>query len=309
MLPATRRRIPAALAAAALAVALAGCASGGGARDDGSGGGSAAAPSTVPLPAVAKDDTLAAQIPAAVSADGKIVFGTDAASPPNEFVDTDGSTIVGMGVDLGTAIAQKLGLGAEFQKSASPEVIPGVQSGRYELGMSSLTISDGRLRSVDMISYFSAGTSLATRSGNPDRVTVDTLCGRAIGVLAGTVQVEDLAERTASCVDNGKAPIQVIELQQQTDVTPALTSNRIVGMLADGPVVAYAVQTAGNQLQVVGPQYDTAPYGIVLAKNQPGFASAVQGAVQALIADGSYEAILDKWGVGEGAIPSAEHRS
>ncbi|NMH91357.1 ABC transporter substrate-binding protein [Pseudonocardia bannensis] len=284
---------------------MAGCGSGG----DGSGGGTAAGPSTAPLPAVAKDDALAAQVPAPISADGKIVFGTDASYPPNEFVDTDGRTIIGMDVDLGTAVAQKLGLAAEFQNSAFPGIIPGIQGGRYELGMSSFTINDERLQTVDMVSYFSAGTSLATRAGNPDRVTLDTLCGRAIGVQAGTVQVEDLAARNASCVDNGKAPIQVTELQQQTDVTLALTSNRIVGMLADAPVIAYAVQTTGNQLQVVGSQYDTAPYGIVLAKNQAGFASAVQGAVQALMADGTYKAILDKWSVGEGAIPSSEIRS
>jgi polar amino acid transport system substrate-binding protein len=95
---------------AALIAALAGC----GASGDGSGsaGGSAApAGSAAPtaVPTAAKDDALAAQVPQSVSADGKIVVGTDASYPPNEFTAPDGTTIVGLDVDLGTAIAQKLG--------------------------------------------------------------------------------------------------------------------------------------------------------------------------------------------------------
>jgi polar amino acid transport system substrate-binding protein len=248
-------------------------------------------------------------VPSNVAADGKLVFGTDASYPPNEFVDTDGSTIIGMDVDLGTAIAQKLGLTPEFRNSAFPGIIPGIQGGRYEIAMSSFTINDERLQVVDMISYFSAGTSLATRKGNPDRVTPDDLCGKTVGVQAGTVQVDDIATRNQTCIGAGRPAIQSVELQLQTDVTLALTSNRVVAMLADSPVVAYAVKTTGDQLEVVGAPYDTAPYGIVVNKNQGQYPQAVQGAVQALIADGTYKAILDKWGTGAGAVPTAEIRS
>lgn len=298
------RSVPAALAAAALSVVLAGCGAGG----DG-GGGSAGPEPTGDAPAVTKDDALAAQVPAPVSADGKLVFGTDASYPPNEFTDTDGTTIIGLDVDLGTAIAQKLGLTAEFQNSQFSGIIPGIEGARYELGMSSFTINPERVETVDMVSYFSAGTSLAVKAGNPDGISADALCGKAVGVQAGTVQVEDVAARSAACTAAGQPAIAVTELQQQTDVTLALTSNRIVAMLADSPVVAYAVTTTDGALEALGAPYDTAPYGIALAKNQGTFATAVQGAVQALIDDGSYAAILEKWNVANGAIPTSEVRS
>ena len=300
------RQLPAALACAALAVVLAGCGAGG------SGNGSSAAPTSAgaaassALPAPTKDDALAAKVPQSVAADGKIVFGTDASYPPNEFTGPDGTTIIGMDVDLGTAVAQKLGLTAEFQNSAFPGIIPGIQGGKYELGMSSFSVNPERVQTVDMVSYFSAGTSVGVKSGNPDNINADDLCGKAVGVQAGTVQVDDVAARNQKCTDEGKPAIQVSELQAQTDVTLALTANRIVAMLADSPIVDYAAKTTEGAIESIGTPYDTAPYGIVLNKGQTEFAQAVQGAVQSLIEDGTYLAILDKYGVADGAIATSE---
>ena len=95
--------------------------------------------------------------------------------------------------------------------------------------MSSFSINDERVQTVDMVSYFTAGTSLAVKTGNPDGISADDLCGKAVGVQAGTVQVEDLAARNTECTTAGKPPITVSELQAQTDVTLALTANRVRG--------------------------------------------------------------------------------
>jgi polar amino acid transport system substrate-binding protein len=306
--PAIRRSFPAALGAAALAVLLGGCGAGG----DGSGGaapGGAAAPTAQPVPAVTKDAALAGMVPQSVSSDGVLKFGVDASYPPNEFTDTDGTTIIGMDVDLGTAIAQKLGLNAQFENTSFDGIIPGVDAANYEMAMSSFTINDERVKTVDMISYFSAGTSIAVAAGNPQNVNPDDLCGLAIGVQRGTVQVDDLVARNEACKAAGKPEIQMSELQQQTDVTLALTANRIVAMLADSPVVAYAVSTTQGAVEQLGATYDTAPYGVVIKKGQAQYPEAVRGALQALIEDGTYEAILEKWNVSDGAITTAEIRS
>jgi polar amino acid transport system substrate-binding protein len=299
------RTLPAALACGTLVAVLAACGAGGNGSGSSAPASSAAAPSSA-APAVTKDAALAAKVPQSVSADGKIVFGTDASYPPNEFTAPDGTTIIGMDVDLGTAVAQKLGLTAEFQNSAFPGIIPGIQGAKYELGMSSFSISPERLQTVDMVSYFIAGTSIGVKSGNPDNINPDDLCGKSIGVQAGTVQVDDIAQRNQKCAAEGKPAIQVTELQAQTDVTLALTANRIVAMLADSPIVDYAVKTTEGAIQPIGQPYATAPYGIVLNKGQNDFADGIRGAVQALIDDGTYKAILDKYGVAAGAIPTAQ---
>jgi polar amino acid transport system substrate-binding protein len=73
-------------------------------------------------------------------------------------------------------------------------------------------------------------------------------------------------------------------------------------MLADSPVIAYAVKQTNGQLELLGDIYDAAPYGYVVNKDQADFAEALAGAVAALVSDGTYQQILTKWGVQAGAI-------
>ncbi len=273
------------------------------------GAGGSGAPSQAPAdaaPAVSKDDALAKLVPAEVAADGKIVFGTDASYPPNEFTAADGQTIIGMDTEIGRAVAQKLGLAAEFQNSAFDGILPGLAAGKYEAGISSFTINADREKTVDMVSYFNVGTKAAVATGNPDKINLDDLCGKSAGVQKGTVQADDLDARSKKCQAEGKAPIAVTALQAQTDVNLALTSKRVVVMLADAPVVNYAISQTNGQLEALGQQYLAAPYGIALRKGQGDYAKAVQGAVQALIDDGTYAKIVAKWNGTESAIKTAQ---
>ncbi len=172
--------------------------------------------------------------------------------------------------------------------------------------MSSFTDNADREKEVDMVTYFSAGTKMATLAGNPEGLAIDNLCGKTIAAQRGTVQVDDLTARSDTCTKAGKPAITISQFQAQTDVTLALTAKRAQAMLADSPVVDYAVAQTGGQLAAVGDSYDTAPYGIAVPKGDGSYAKAVQGAVQALITDGTYKAILDKWAVAGGAVPESK---
>lgn len=261
--------------------------------------------STVEIPDVAVDDKLAALVPEAVKQDGKIAIGHDQSYPPNEFVNEQ-NEVVGMNVDLGRAVGQKLGLEVEYTNASFDGLIAGLAAKKYELANSSFTINAERLQEVDMISYFTAGTGMAVLKGNPDNISLDDLCGKKVGVQKGTVQVEDLDARNKECTDAGKPAIEVQQLQNQTDVNLSLASKRVQAMLADSPVVDYAVTQTKGAIEVVGESYDNAPYGIAIPKNLGKFGEAIQGAVQSLIDDGTYETILKKWNVQRGAIDKAE---
>ncbi len=130
---------------------------------------------------------------------------SDASYAPNEFVDADGTTIIGMDVDLGKAVGQKLGLDVEFQNSAFDGILPGIAAKKYEMGMSSFTDNADREKEVDMVTYFSAGTKMATLKGNPDGLAIDDLCGKTIAAQRGTVQVDDLTARSDTCTEGGQA--------------------------------------------------------------------------------------------------------
>jgi polar amino acid transport system substrate-binding protein len=251
----------------------------------------------------AVDEALAAKVPDAVKSDGKLVIGTDPTYAPNEFLEADGKTVVGFDVDLFNAVAAKLGLQTEWQPSKFADIIPGVQSGKYEAGVSSFTINDERKGQANMVSYFSAGTQWGAKTGNPAGVQPDDACGKKVAVQTATVQeTEDLPKRDQACKSAGKPAITIDSYQDQGQATAAVVSGKDDAFLADSPVIAYAVKQTNGQLELLGDIYDAAPYGYVIEKDQAEFAQAIADAVQALITDGTYKTILDKWGVQAGAI-------
>ncbi len=299
----TRRGRAAVAAVAGLTLVLAGC--GGDSGDTGTGGGTGAggaADTSEPLPTVPADEALAARVPPAVAEDGVITVGSDSTYAPSEFLAEDGQTIIGFDVDLFELVAQKLGLDAQFETAPFDSIIAGVGSGRYEVGVSSFTINPERLQQATMVSYFNAGTQWATRAGNPDGVDPENACGLSIAVQRGTVQVDDITARSQACETAGQEPITIDQYDAQSDATAAVVSGRDVAVLADSPVMAYAVAQTNGQLELLGDIYDSAPYGYVIPQDQADFAQAVRDAVQALIDDGTYTQVLERWGVQDGAI-------
>ena len=289
-------RIPLKAALAATAVAsllLSACGS-----NTLSGGDASPAPTT----SVSADADLNAKLPESIRSAGTIKIGTDASYAPNQF--TEGDKIVGSEVDLFTAVAKKLGVQAEFENAPFATIIPGVTSAKYDLGVSSFTINDERLKQVQMVSYFSAGTQWATAAGNPKGVDPANPCGKTIAVQKATVQdLDDLPARQKKC---GSNPMTIQQYAGQDTATAAVATGKADAMLADSPVTAYAVSKSGGKLELLGDVYDAAPYGVVVAKDQPELAQAVADALTAMKTDGSYQEILKTWGTSGGAVDSFE---
>jgi polar amino acid transport system substrate-binding protein len=278
-----------------VALTAAGC----GEKSDTGGGSTGTTAGAAP----AVDEALAAKVPDAIKSDGKLLIGTDATYAPNEFLDTDGKTVIGFDVDLFNAVAAKLGLQTQWQPSKFADIIPGVQSAKYEAGVSSFTINDERKQQANMISYFNAGTQWGAKKGNPTGVQPDNACGKKVAVQTATVQeTEDLPQRDKDCKSAGNPAITIDSYQDQGQATAAVVSGKDDAMLADSPVLAYAVKQTNGQLELLGDIYDAAPYGYVVEKDQTEFAQAIADAVKALITDGTYKTILEKWGVQAGAI-------
>ena len=246
---------------------------------------------------------LSAKLPEKVRTAKKIVVGTDASYAPSEFLAADGKTVQGFDIDLFTAVAQKLGVKAEFVPSSFDSIIAGVSTGKYDVGVSSFTINDERKKQVNMVSYYSAGTQWAVKKGAAGSITPETACGKRVAVQTATVQQEeDLPKRQAECKKANKPAIKVQSYQGQDEATAAVASGKADAMLADSPVGAYAVKQSNGALELSGEIYDSAPYGYVIPKDQTEFADAIVEALKALQTDGTYEAALKKWGVEQGAI-------
>lgn len=246
----------------------------------------------------------AALVPAEVAADGKWTIGVDTTYPPNEYYEEDGVTLTGMDIELGNAIAERLGLTAEWVSAPFDAIIPSLQSVKYESGISSFTINNERMAVVDFVSYYQAGTTWAAAAGST--ITPDTACGKNIAVQKGTTQAQDIADRSAACEAAGKAAITINIYQSQQEAAASVINGKNEAMLADSDVVTYAVLQSNGALEVVGDLYDMFPYGIAVPKGLPGMADAIKAALEEIIADGTYAAILAKWSADGGAITAPE---
>jgi polar amino acid transport system substrate-binding protein len=246
------------------------------------------------------DSAAAAKLPAAIKSAGVIKVATDASYPPNEFFGPDNKTLVGMDIDLGKAIGEVLGVKVEFSNLGFDAILPALGN-RFDMSMSSFTDNKEREQTVDMVDYFTAGTSFFGASDSTLKPAGPAdLCGKTVAVEKGTTQLADLTAQKKKC------KLTILALPDQNQANLAVTSGRADVSMADSPVAAYIAEKSGGKLKLVGSAYATAPYGIPVPKDpaHAGLAQAISMALQDLSDNGTYLKILKKWGVEDGAVTS-----
>ena len=260
--------------------------------------GSGAAESSVAV-TPAKVEEIAATVPEDIRKSGKLVIGVNIPYAPNEFKDADGK-IVGFDVDLMNAVAGVLGLTPEYRESDFAKIIPSIDGGTYNVGMSSFTDTKERQQSVDFVDYFSAGTLWAQRPGAP--IDPNDACGKKVAVQATTVQdTEELPAKSAKCTEAGKPAIEIVRFDGQDAATNAVVLGQVDAMSADSPVTAYAIKQSNGKLEAAGEIFEAAPYGWPVKKGSP-LAESLLKALQHLIETGDYKTIAGNWGVEAGMI-------
>ncbi|MFD0773063.1 ABC transporter substrate-binding protein [Streptomonospora algeriensis] len=291
--------------AGALAAVLALSACGGGGGEGGSqDGGSADAASTPSVKAVPE---LAEMVPQDIRDQGSLKVGTDSTYAPAEYLSEDGESVVGFDVELFNAVAAKLDLETKWQSSSFGTIVEGVDTGKYDVGVSSFTINEERMQQAHMVSYYTVGTQWFTAEGNPADVDPENACGKNVAVQANTVQVEDIEARSQECVDNGDPEINISKFKGQDQATESIISGRNDAGLADMPVAVYAVEQTEGQLETLGKQYEAAPYGAVVSKDSTELAEAISAGYQSIMDDGTYTEILAKWDLdGQGTLDTSE---
>ncbi|MCV7183472.1 MULTISPECIES: ABC transporter substrate-binding protein [Mycolicibacterium] len=275
-------------------MALSGCAAG-----TDSSGGSEEEPTTGGAASSGAVEEIANTVPEDIKSSGKLVVGVNIPYAPNEFKDESGK-IVGFDVDLMNAIASTLGLTAEYRESDFAKIIPSIQGGTFNVGMSSFTDTKEREQTVDFVTYFSAGTQWAQRPGSG--IDPNNACGKKVAVQATTYQeTDELPAKSKACTDAGNPAIEIIPFDGQDAATNAVVLGQADAMSADSPVTAYAIKQSAGKLETAGEIFDAAPYGWPVAKGSP-LAQSLQQALEHLIENGEYEKIATDWGVEAGMI-------
>jgi polar amino acid transport system substrate-binding protein len=256
---------------------------------------------TTAAAAAGVNSTIAAEVPAKIKSKGTLTVAADATYPPNEFVGSNGKTLTGWDVELGQALGKVMGLNWKFVNASFDTIIPGLQSGKYDVGMSSFTDTKERQKVVDFDTYFSAGTSFYVKSGGPTIKSLADLCGHSVGVERGTTQASDATAQNGKCKKAGKPGVGVHVYPDQNAANLAIQSGRQQVGMADSPVAAYIVKQSNGKFELSGKPYNTAPYGIAVPKGN-GMTKPIRDALKELMSNGTYMSLLKKWNVQEGAI-------
>ncbi|MFV0428129.1 MAG: ABC transporter substrate-binding protein [Arachnia sp.] len=250
-------------------------------------------------------DEIAAMLPANLAEDGMLTIGASIDYPPAEFRAEDLQTAIGYDVDLGKALGRVLGLETEVAAADFASILPGIGS-TYDIGISSFTVTGERTASYNMISYITVGSAYAVAAGNPNGFDPDAVCGQSIAVQTGTWQEEELATFSDDCTAAGEEAIEVLSYAAQSEATTNVVGGKAIAFYADSTVSSYAVSLTNDQLEVVGGVRDALPQGIVVAQDNAELTEAIQAAMQHLMDDGTWDAILTGWGIEDAALETAE---
>ncbi|MEV7013238.1 ABC transporter substrate-binding protein [Streptosporangium sp. NPDC051022] len=284
------KRLYSVIAIAAAVSALAGGCGRSASSDDANAGATAAAGKT------AKD-----LVPESVSKTGELRMATSEGYPPMEMYKKGTQELTGVDPDLAAAIAGKLGLKLTMTNAAFDGLIPGLQAGRWDVVLSSMSDTEARRAAVDFVDYFNAGGAIMVKKGNPEGIkTLEDLCGRTVVLAKGSSNLA-IGQRQDDKCDK---KMQIMQSEDAPTGLLSIDSGRAVATIVDSPVAAmYAKET--GKYDVLPEQYDAGPWGIAIDRRNTELRDAVAKAMQELLADGGYKAVLDKYGVGTNAVSEA----
>ncbi|MBP3083704.1 bifunctional serine/threonine-protein kinase/transporter substrate-binding domain-containing protein [Mycolicibacterium fortuitum] len=244
-------------------------------------------------------DKIAKTVPADIRDSGRLVVGVNVPYAPNEFKNSSGE-IVGFDIDLMKAVARTMGLVPDFRETGFEGILPSVQDGNFNVGMSSMTDTAEREQQVDFVTYFEAGTLWARRAGSS--ADPGSPCGLRVGVAYSTIQdTQEIPSKSDACVAAGLPPVEKVVRTHQDEVTAALIAGEVDAMTADSPVTGFAIKLSGSALEPAGEVFDSAPYGWPVAKGS-GLAESLRLALEHVMSTGEYRTIATMWGVEKGMI-------
>jgi polar amino acid transport system substrate-binding protein len=218
-------------------------------------------------------------------------------TPPSVYFDQTGA-LTGSEVDLGKAIAGKLGLTPQFVQSAFAAMIPTLQAKQCDVIMAQLYIKPEREQVVDFVPYIWSGTGIAVSKEHPVAITGmdESLCGKKVIVAVATTAESLSQEQSDKCTAAGKKGVD-ISRNSHADVSIQQVQNGQVDAYLDtAESLGYYATKTGAQIQLAGQPFGTIKIGAATIKGNTVLHNAIQDALNQLEADGTYDKILGQWG-------------
>jgi len=238
--------------------------------------------------------------PASIASAGTLVFCSDITYPPEESYKTGTTTPEGSDIDIGTYIAQKMGVQARFDNTGFDGIIAALLAKKCDAVISGMNDTPERRKQVAFVDYLKVGQSFMVKSGNPENITgLASLAGKAASVETGTTNKDYLDAQSKKLQAQGKKAIKVVTFPKDTDAANALKTGKVDAYFGDAPVVAYYIEKDPSSFSIGGTPVNPISIGIAIRKSDTELQSAVKQAVTAAYADGTMDKILTRWKLGK----------
>lgn len=251
------------------------------------------------------DPAARAALPDKIRQSGTLEVATSLQWPPFDFKSESGQPD-GIDIRLATALAKRLGLTPRFTDVKFPAIVPGVSTGRFDIGVDQLAETPERQKVVQFVDYYGSALGLLVRNGTT-RIDVTHLCGRTLALTQGSSQVAVAQHLSAQCTASGEKPIALLYYPDSADTYLAVANGRGDGFLTDQAVGVYIARQNNKLAMTPGTLRDTRSLaGIVIAKDNDQLAKALRLALLDMMHDGSYRKLLAEYGVADAALSPAE---
>lgn len=227
----------------------------------------------------------------------KLVMATNASFPPYEYVDDSGA-FAGIDVEIAGLIAEKLGLTLEIQDVEFGSIIGGVQAGKFDIGMAGMTVTDERLQSVNFSTSYATGIqSIIVPEGSEIKSFDDffNADGTVKDIKVGVQQDTTGDIYLSDTVDNGGVGSDhVVQYKTGNDAVQALITGKVDAVVIDNePAKSYVASNEG--LEILDTAYTEENYAICVAKENTDLLESINDALAQLTADGTIDAIIEKY--------------
>jgi glutamine transport system substrate-binding protein len=231
---------------------------------------------------------MVASVMTACGSGDSYTVATDNNFVPFEFMNEDTGEMEGFDIDLIQAIAQEAGIDIEIEAMKFDGVVAGMQSGRYDIGIAGMTITEERKKTIDFSNpYYDAGLMIAVHSDNTDIQSEDDLAGKKVATRSGTT--------SEGYIKDNHPDAKLVTFPSIVEAYMDLQAGRVDAVLYDVPNVQYYVATDGKQqLKTVGDILQGEQYGIAFPQDSE-LVEPVNKALQTLIDNGTYDDIYEKW--------------
>ncbi|QFU17526.1 transporter substrate-binding domain-containing protein [Microvirga thermotolerans] len=259
------------------------------------------------IPQQKVNDDLRAKLPEEIRASNKLVSVNSGSFPPYEIV-TDSRTMTGASADLADAIGQLLGVKIEHATvSGLSALLSGIKSGRYQFAMGPVGDFKSRQEANDFVDYVQEYVVFAVQKGNPKGInSLEEACGNRIAVMSGGSAERVIKAQAEKCAAEGKPALEVQSYTDQPTSILSVRSKRADAFFSSQAPLTYFVQQANGELELaaVGKAngFDDLYQGAVVAKGSP-LGEILLGAIKELVKNGTYAAVMKKWGLENNMIP------